>query len=414
MPPFMKALGHRNYRIFFTALIVSQTGVWMQTIAMSWLIYRLTGSVFMLGLVAFASQIPVLFLAPIGGVLADRFNRRKLIMTTQAAALCQACALAALTLGGWVQPWHLVALALLLGTIYAVDTPVRQSMAVRLIEDPRDLNNAITWNGLSFNLSRLVGPAVGGVVVATWGEGVGFALNVATFAVAIVLFSSLRLQAGPARKAGGGGLAEGFRYAFGTPALRLVLLLSAVLAFGTLPYSVLLPYFAKNVFHGDADTLGLLTSAMSVGGISAAAYAFIRRTLPQVPRMQSNWSMLLGVALIVMPYMPSVGWAMLPIAVAGGGTFLIGNGASTLMQSLVRDELRGRLMSIYTLCWFGLVPVGSFLAGALGDVIGPEHVVSLCGLVALVCGILYRRTLPMFHKVLREAGLIPAADAAKP
>ena len=405
MPPFMKALGHRNYRIFFCGVVVSQTGVWMQTIAMSWLTYRLTGSVFMLGLVGFASQIPVLFLAPIGGLLADRFNRRKLIMATQSVALCQAATLATLTLGGWIEPWHLVALSLLLGTIYAVDTPVRQSMAIRVIDDPRDLGNAITWNGLSFNLSRLVGPAIGGLVVAAYGEGVSFLLNVVTYAIAIGFMRSMRLKDAPARPSMGGGLAAGFRYAFGTPVMRIMMLMTSAIALGTLPYTVLLPYFAKNVFGGDADTLGLLTSAMSVGGISAALYALSRRTVPRVPRVVSNWAIILGVALLILPHMPSLGLAMVPIAFVGAGIFLIGNGTTTMVQTLVPDEVRGRMISIFTMGWFGLVPVGSFIAGVLADRIGPEHVVGLCGVVSVVCGILYRRAFPVFRQVFKEAGL---------
>ncbi len=406
----MKALGHRNYRIFFTALMVSQTGLWMQTIAMSWLTYRLTGSVFMLGLVAFASQIPVLFLAPVGGLLADRFNRRRLIMITQSIALCQAATLAALTLLGWIVPWHLVVLSLLLGTIYAVDTPVRQSMSVRLIDDPRDLANAITWNGLNFNLSRLVGPAIGGLVVAAWGEAICFLINVITYAMAIALLQRMRLNDAGGRQKASGGLAAGFRYAFGTPVMRIMLAMCGAIALGTLPYSVLLPYFAKNVFAGNADTLGMLTSATSLGGISAAIYALSRRTVPRVPQVISNWAIVLGLALLALPHMPSLGWAMVAIAFVGAGAFLVGNGTTTLVQTLVADEVRGRMMSIYTMCWFGLVPVGSFLAGALAESIGPEQVMSLCGVVSVVSGILYRRALPTFRLVFRQAGL----DAVTP
>jgi MFS family permease len=404
MPAFLKALSHRNYRIFWFGMAISQTGLWMQTIAMSWLTYRLTGSVFMLGVVAFSSQIPVLFLAPVGGLLADRFNRRKLMMATQAIALCQAGTLAALTLLGWIEPWHLIALSLLLGTIYAVDTPVRQSMAARLIDDPRDLANAITWNGLAFNLSRLVGPAIGGIVVAAFGEGVSFSINVLTYACAIGLLARLRMVEGSRARATG-ALAAGFRHALGTPAMRVLLAMSAAIAMGTLPFTVLLPYFAKDVFGGNADTLGLLTSALSVGGLMAAMYSLWRRTVARLPKYIARASVVIGLALVLLPYMPSLWLAAVILAVAGSCNFLVGNSLTTLVQTLVPDALRGRIMSLFTLCWTGLIPVGSLAVGALAEAIGADHAVGLCGVVAVICGVLFRRAFPLFRKVLRDDGL---------
>ena len=166
-------------------------------------------------------------------------------------------------------------------------------------------------------------------------------------------------------------MAAGFRYAFGTPVMRIMLAMCSAIALGTLPYAVLLPYFAKNVFAGDADTLGMLTSATSLGGISAAVYALSRRTVPRVPRVISNWAIVLGMALLALPHMPSLAWAMVAIACVGAGAFLVGNGTTTLVQTLVPDEVRGRMMSIYTMCWFGLVPVGSFLAGVCGEPVRP-------------------------------------------
>ncbi len=401
LPTYVIALRHRDFRIFWCGLVVSQTGVWMQNIAMSWLVYRLTGSVLMLGVVAFASQIPVLFLAPVGGLLADRFDRRRLILVTQAVAFCQATALTVLTLTHRVEPWHLVALALLLGTIYAVDTPVRQSLIARLIDEPRDLGNAITLGGMSFNLSRLVGPSLGGIVVAAWGEGYGFALNMLTYAVAIVFIWQTRTRGASQRIAVGGGLKAGFQYAFGTPVPRALVLNAAAVALFTLPYVVLLPYFAKNVFSGHADTLGVLMSALSVGGIIAAGYALSRRKLPEIPRIIWVSSVTFGIALLLFPRMPVIWMACLCLAVAGGCTFLIGNGSSSLIQSVVSDGLRGRMMSIFTMFWFGFVPVGSLVAGLLADSISPEHTVELCGLACIGSGLWFRRSLPHFEAEFR-------------
>lgn len=381
--------------------MISQMGVWMQNIAMSWLVYRLTDSVFMLGIVGFASQIPVLFLAPLGGLLADRFNRHKLIMATQAVALFQAAALATLTLLGWVQPWHLIALALLLGTIYAIDTPVRQSMTARLVEDPKNLSSAIALNGLGFNLSRLVGPSIGGLVVAAYGEGTCFLLNVATYAITIAFLVRIRMKNGGQIRSLAGGLSAGFRYALGTLNMRVMLLLTGAIALCGLPYTVLLPYFAKNVFGGNADALGVLMSAMSLGGVCAALYSLGMRSMPAVPGLMYKAAMLLGMMMIVLPQMPGLWWAVIPIATAGGCTFLIGNGTTTMIQMLVPDELRGRMMSIFSMLWFGLVPVGSLIAGAVADVIGPERTVAIGGLITIMSGVLFRPFVPGLRGLFR-------------
>lgn len=398
LPRYLIALRHRDFRIYWYGLVISQTGVWMQNIAMSWLVYRITGSVFMLGLIAFAAQIPVLFLAPVGGLLADRFDRRRLMLVTQSVALCQALTLTALTLVDAVQPWHLVALALLLGTVYAIDTPVRQSLSARLIDDPRDLPNAITLGGLSFNLSRLVGPSLGGLVVAAWGEAWAFALNCLAYAVAIGFISLARTREGPQRSAAAGGLGEGFRFALRTPVIRAIVLNAALVALCSLPYVVLLPYFAKNVFGGHADTLGLLTSALSVGGTLAAAYALTRRQLHQIPRLMCQASFAFGGALLLLPHMPVLGLACTCLAAAGACTFLIGNGSSSLIQSLVPDTLRGRMMSIFTMFWFGCVPVGSLLVGAAADLVSPEHTVELAGIACILAGLLLRRSMAAFSQ----------------
>jgi len=398
---FPPALRHRSYRFFFCGLMISQMGVWMQGIAMSWLVYRLTDSVFMLGIVGFASQIPVLFLAPLGGLLADRFNRHKLIMATQAVAMCQAATLATLTLLGWIQPWHLIALALLLGTIYAIDTPVRQSMTARLVEDPKNLASAITLNGLGFNLSRLVGPSVGGLVVASYGEGVCFLINVFTYAITIGFLAQLRMQSGGQIRSLAGGLSAGFRFAFGTLNMRVMLLLVGTIALCGLPYTVLLPYFAKNVYGGNADSLGVLMSALSLGGISAALYSLGRRTMPAVPGLIYKAAIMLGMMMIALPQMPGLWWAILPIATAGGCTFLIGNGTTTMMQTLVPDELRGRMMSIFSMLWFGLVPLGSLIAGTLADVIGPEHTVAFGGLITVISGAMFRPYVPRLRGLFK-------------
>jgi MFS family permease len=401
LPP---AFRHRNYRIYFLGMSASLAGYWMQTIAMSWLIYRITGSVFMLGVVAFASQIPMLVCAPFGGLLADRLDRRRLLVITQSLLLSLAVLLAALTLGGAVAPWHLVVLSFLLGIISAVDTPARQSMVVLLIEDPADVPNAIAVNGLMYNLARMVGPSAGGLLVAAYGEGVCFLVNAFTYLFMIFMLFRMSIRADGRRRdsATDGGLLGGFRHARSTPTLRVLLLVLAAIGLVSLPYTVLLPYFAKHVFHGDADTLGLLMGATAFGSVIAALYALRYRQLRRIPSLIAGSCISLGFALAAFSQAPSLPLALAAMMVVGASTLLIGNGSSSLIHTLIPDALRGRTMSLFTVAWFGVVPLGSFAVGALADRIGPEITLVLCGVATLVVGLQFRRNgVPHFQGVIR-------------
>lgn len=381
----------------------SLAGYWMQSIAMSWLIYRITGSVFMLGVVAFASQIPMLVCAPFGGLLADRFDRRRLLVITQSLSLSQAVLLAALTLGGAVAPWHLVVLSFVLGVINAVDTPARQSMVVRLIEDPADVPNAIAVNGLLYNLARMVGPSAGGLLVAAYGEGVCFLVNAFTYLFMIYMLFRMSIRPDGKRRGGAdGGLLGGVHHARSTPTIRVLLLVLAAIGLVSLPHTVLLPYFAKHVFHGDADTLGLLMGATAFGSVIAALYALKYRQLRRTPSLIAGSCISLGFALAAFSQAPSLSLALAAMMVVGASTLLIGNGSSSLIHTLIPDALRGRTMSLFTVAWFGVVPLGSFAVGALADRIGPEITLVLCGVATLVVGLLFRRNgVPHFQGVIR-------------
>jgi MFS family permease len=318
--------------------------------------------------------------------------------------LSLAVLLAALTLGGAVAPWHLVVLSFLLGIISAVDTPARQSMVVLLIEDPADVPNAIAVNGLMYNLARMVGPSAGGLLVAAYGEGVCFLVNAFTYLFMIFMLFRMSIRADGRRRdsATDGGLLGGFRHARSTPTLRVLLLVLAAIGLVSLPYTVLLPYFAKHVFHGDADTLGLLMGATAFGSVIAALYALRYRQLRRIPSLIAGSCISLGFALAAFSQAPSLPLALAAMMVVGASTLLIGNGSSSLIHTLIPDALRGRTMSLFTVAWFGVVPLGSFAVGALADRIGPEITLVLCGVATLVVGLQFRRNgVPHFQGVIR-------------
>jgi predicted MFS family arabinose efflux permease len=402
LPEYLRALRHRNYRIYFIGQLLAQPGPWMQQVAMGWLTYRLTQSVFMLGVVAFCTQIPVLFLGPVGGLLADRLDRRRLMVATQVFALLQSVTLAILTFSGAVQPWHLVVIALMLGAITAVDTPTRQSLTIRMVGEIRDLPNGIALNGLNFNISRLVGPAIGGVLVAWAGEGACFAVASLTYVTMIAALFMVRL---PVATGGGtaarGGIRAAFSVAWKSPALRAILLMTASISLFFSPYVVLLPYFAKDVYHGNADTLGFLYSCTGAGAIACSLWMLTRQNVHSLPRGISRIVLLGGFALAVFPLMPSAWWAAPALAVIGGCSLVSGIGSNTLIQTLVRDEMRGRLMSLFTMCLLGVMPIGSLIVGRVADHIGVQVTMVLCGLATTVAALVYTRHMHHIQRALK-------------
>lgn len=404
LPHSLRALGHRNYRIYFFGQLLTLPGMWMQQVAMGWLTYRLSESVFMLGVVAFATQIPVLFLGPVGGLLADRFDRRRLMLTTQVFSMLQSAILATLTLGGMVQVWHVVVSALVLGAITAVDMPTRQSLTIRIVGDRRDLPNGIALNGLNFNISRLIGPAIGGVLVAWAGEGTCFVVASVTCLGMITALLSVRLPAGVGGgAAASGGIAAAVRVAWNSPALRATLLITATLSFFFAPYVVLLPYFAKDVYHGDAETLGFLFSCTGAGAIVGSLWMLSRQNVGSLPRAIARVARFGGFALALLPLMPG-SWSAAPaLAVIGSCSLISGIGGNTLIQTLVRDDMRGRMMSLFTMCLLGVMPVGSLLIGRLADHIGVQVTVVLCGLATTVAGMAFARHMHHIETALKKS-----------
>ena len=392
MPPMLRALSHRNYRLYFSGQLVSLAGTWMQQIAMSWLAYRLSGSAFVLGAVAFSGQIPILLLGSFGGLWSDRLDRRKLLMATQTLAMLQALLLAGITLTGVVQPWHLGLVALMLGTINAVDVPARQSFVVQLVDKRDDLQNAIALNSFTMNAARLVGPSIAGIAVALVGEGVCFLLNALSYLAVLAALAAMRTRHEPPKaQATAHALREGFAYAFGTPDIRRRLLLVACLSFFGTSYSTLMPLIASQVFGGDAHTYGLLMACAGAGALAGTLFLVSRRDSAQLPAHVARAAPLASVALMCFAESRQL-WQAAPALVAIGFGMIICIAASnTLIQTTVKNELRGRVMALFSMAFLGIAPLGSLAAGACAEFFGPQPTLLAGGLLSLAGGLLLTR-----------------------
>ncbi len=363
------ALKYRNFRLFFFGQSVSLIGTWMQQVAMGWLVYQKTGSGFLLGVVGFCSQIPSFFLAPIAGVFADRWNLHRTIIVTQTLAMLQAFVLAALVLGQVVAVWHIVALSVCLGVVTAFDVPARQSFLIQMVEGREDLASAIGLNSSMFNGARVVGPAIAGFTIEFKGEGICFLLNGLSYLAVLAGLFAMRLPprepATPSRHVLV-ELREGLRYVAGFPPIREILLLLVFVNLASIPLTnVLLPIFAKNVLEGDAHTLGLLTAAMGCGALLAALRLAFRKSVLGLGR-QIAWSgALFGLGLFAFSFSRVLGLS-LALLTASGYFLMLGTASgNTILQTIVDDAKRGRVMSFYAMAFFGVAPLGSLLAGGL-------------------------------------------------
>ncbi len=398
----LRSLRHRNYRLFFGGQLISLIGTWIQIVAQSWLVYRLTGSEVLLGLVGFAGQIPIFLLAPFGGVIADRSDRRRVLIATQAASLLAALILALLTLLGTVTVWHVVGTAIAVGIVNAVDMPTRQAFVPTLV-DEEDLVNAIALNSTMFNGARIAGPAVAGVLLSAVGEGWCFAANAASFLAVIVgLFLMTVPPHAPDRNVASTAarIAEGFRYAWGHVPIRALLLLLGVVSITGMPYTVLMPVFADRVLHGGPRSLGLLMAASGCGALGGALLLASRKGIRGLGRWVALAAAGFGASLILFSFSRAL-WLSIGLLVPAGFTMIVQMASSnTLVQSMVPDKLRGRVMSVYSVMFLGMTPFGSLLAGALAARVGAPVTVALGGCVCVIAAALFGRRLP----AIREEG----------
>jgi MFS family permease len=411
-----RALRHRNFRLFFGGQLISLVGTWMQSVAQSWLIYRLTGSPALLGAVGFTSQFPVFLLAPLGGIVADRFRRQVLLIITQTSAMILAALLAGLTLTGHVQIWHIFVLGAALGVVNAFDIPVRQSFVVDMV-DRHDLMNAIALNSAMFNGARVVGPALAGLLVSTIGEGWCFAANAVSYLAVIAGLVRMRIVPNAAPSLSRSALAhvlEGFRFVADTAPIRALLLLLAMVSLIAMPYVVLMPIFADQILHSGARGLGILMAASGIGAVGGALAVASRHEV----RGLGLWVALsmggLGLGLIGFALSHSF-WLSAALLVPVGGFMMVQMSASnTLIQAMVPDALRGRVMAIYSMMFMGMAPVGALLAGALASHVGAPLMVATGGALATVGAVSFYIRLPALRPAAQQLLVTQEAEDRGP
>ncbi|MGC1105404.1 MAG: MFS transporter [Candidatus Acidiferrales bacterium] len=411
-----RALQYRNFQLFFGGQLISLIGTWMDNVAEAWLVYRLTGSSLLLGTVAFAGQIPVFLLAPLGGMAADRLNRRSIVIATQTSSMVLAGILAALTISGRVKVWEVIALASLMGVVNAFDIPARQAFLVEMV-GREDLMNAIALNSSMFNGARVIGPAIAGILVASIGEGWCFFANSVSYTAVIagLLLMKINRRAVQAPVASAlEHIAEGFRFVRHTMPIFALLLLLGLVSLVAMPYSVLMPIFAARILHGDARTLGMLMGATGVGALTGALVLASRTGLKGLGSWVAFSCVGFGAALILFSFSH---WYLVSVAfLVPVGFFMMVQMASsnTLIQAMVPDRLRGRTMAVYSMMFMGMAPLGSLLAGALGNRIGAQWTVALGGFGAIIGGFIFARQLPRLRVEARQLILAQAVAGGEP
>ena len=408
-----RALRHRNFQLFFAGQTISVIGTWMTRLATSWLVYRLTHSALLLGVVSFSSQIVAFALGPVAGVWVERLDRRKLLVWTQAGGAIQSLALAALTLTHLITLWEIIALSALQGLINAFDMPARQSFLVQMVDDRSDLGNAIAINSSMNNGARLLGPAIAGLVIAAVGEGWCFFIDGISYFAVIASLLIMRITALDDRRRAARmieQMREGWDYVRTFRPVRTILLLFALTTLMGYPYTVLLPVFAAQTLHGGAHTLGWLTGASGVGALASALSLAWRKTVVGLTRLLRASAAVLGAALIVFGLSHTLWLSLASMVFAGFGLIQISSASNTVIQTLVSEDKRARVMSYYTMTFFGAAPIGSLLAGILADRIGVGATVVLTGTVCLAGALWFSVQLPGLREVMRpiyvEMGLI--------
>jgi MFS family permease len=404
LPQGLRALQHRDFRLFFAGQGVSQIGTWLQLIATSWLVYRLSDSAFLLGLAAFAMQIPFLLLAPLAGVFIDRLDRRRVLLVTNSIAALQASLMFAVVALGVVQPWHLIAGNLVLGIVNACDAPARQSILIQLVGGRRDLANAIALNSIMMNLARFVGPMVGGLLIAAFGERWGFGANALSYLAMLLALSRIPSSPRgplPAEKGVLRQLAAGARYAYGFLPARSALLLLTAISVTVGSYVALMPWFARETFHGDSGTLGLLISAAGLGALTGMFYLAMRSGIRGLFGLLAWTSSTAGAALFVFSLSTSLWLALPALYCVGLGMMLTAASTNTVLQTIVPDELRGRVASLYVMSFIGMSPLGALAAGWVAERAGPPVTLAACGMAALAAAGVYASRLRAIRREIR-------------
>jgi MFS family permease len=399
-----RALGHRNYRLFFCGQIISLIGTWMQSIAQAWLVYRLTKSPLLLGLVGFSGQIPVFLFAPLGGLFADRYSRYRTVIATQTTAMLLALILAGLTLLGHIHVWEVMLLASLLGVVNAFDIPARQAFIIEMVV-PEDLINAIALNSAMFNGARILGPAIAGITVAAIGEGWCFFANGVSYIAVIVCLLLMIVtprQRSGRRASGLESVLEGFRFVVHTGPIRALLLLLGLVSLTGMPYAVLMPVFADKILHSDARGLGLLMGSTGVGALAATLVMAARREVRGLGRWINYASTGFGASLILFSFSRSLPLSVALLLPAGFCMLIQMASSNTLIQTMVSDALRGRVMSVYSMMFMGMAPFGALSAGAIAHRIGAPRTVALGGALCIVGSMVFGLKWPALRGEVRQ------------
>src|SRR6201996_8394437 len=391
-----RAFKSRNYRLFFSGQSVSLIGTWMQKTAVSWVIYTLTHSTFMLGLTLFASQFPSFLFSLMGGVVSDRYNRYRVLLVTQVASMIQAILLAVLIFANHYQVWEILSLSVLLGIINAFDVPARQSLVYEMVDDKNDLSNALALNSSMVNLSRLIGPALAGIVLETFGDGTCFLLNAVSF---LAVIGSLLLMRLPKyvkkehKKNVFGELKEGFAYIKRTPSIAFVIAMLGLISLMVLPFSTLIPYYARDVFKGTATTFGIIDSFIGLGAFSGAIFLASQKPGANLRKILFINTLVFGAGLVLFSHTHIYPLALLFVTIAGFGMMSQITVSNTLIQTTVDLNMRGRVISFYAMAFFGMQPLGGLLVGAISKWVGTTNTLMGEGIAALLIGMLHWRYL---------------------
>jgi len=410
----LRALKHKNYQLYFSGQIISLTGSWMQQVALSWLVYRISGDPFILGLVGFSSQIPILILSPIAGVLIDRMNKHRLIISTQILLMLQASLLTFLVLTDVIKVWQIILLNIFSGVVNAFDLPARQSFIVEIVESREDLGNAIALNSSIFNSARLAGPSIAGLLISAVGEGICFLINAVSFIAVIIALFAMKIKPhhlGARHPDMLQGFKEGIKYTFGFIPIRTILLLIALVSIVGMPYTILMPVFAKEILHGGPNTLGFLLGAVGIGALCGAFYMAARNSVLGLGKIIAIAASTFGLGLILFSLSRNFVLSMTMLVLTGMSMMVQMSSSNTILQTIVEDKMRGRVMSFYTTAFTGMAPFGSLIAGFLASRIGAPNTLIIGGFCCMTGALLFAKQLPtlkdLVHPIYVRMGIIP-------
>lgn len=403
-----RALQYRNYRLFFTGQSISLVGTWMQQVAMIWLVYRLTNSALLLGVVGFVGQIPNFILTPLAGVISDRYNRHRILIITQILAMLQAVILSILVLSHTIEVWQILVLSSFQGLINAFDMPVRQAFTIEMIEKKEDLGNAIALNSSMVNIARLVGPSLAGIIIAVLGEGLCFLLNAVSYIAVIISLLAMKItlrDIPPSYNDVGQDLKEGFVYAVHFTPIKAILILLGLISLMGVPYQVLMPVFVRNIFHGGPKTLGFLMGVAGTGALAGGVYLAGKKSIAGLGRIIPQATFIFGVGIMLFSQSKVLWFSTIIVGIVGFALMIQMAASNTILQTIVEEDKRGRIMSFYTMSFMGTAPFGSLLAGTLAHKIGAPQALMLGGFCCIIGAFMFMKKLPLIKEEIQPIGI---------